>query len=413
MIKYFKSTKTFQKKMQSYTAHRIIVAGISFASLTFAAIAIPTDTFAVLISSAFLTRFLGVLNLGALTGYLVRRYSIPDANKSVFKITDNVYAKLIFIQISGLAALVYLGGHIFFDQSIIGVFGLILIAPLISLEPMQRYRRNFSFSLLPELVLSIALSIVAFNYFFGLFDNNSIIIYFIIIGIGSFLGIFALDKSVNNVRSWPLKAQLSEYLQSCRLGFPVYVGTLFFTIAQGADRLILPLHASTSEVAVYFLAMQLAIGSMLLVTASNFVNTVDLGEAMRSTEGLEKKIIGDKLKKAGTIAVGSFTVVAGLAGTLEMFFLSSDYQGLFMMTLPLALGLGVFFVAGTITPVVAYYRRQLPLSIGMIIVASALIINNIIAYKFRIGPEWLALISAFWFILYGLFAVKHTFTVIK
>lgn len=399
--------------LRGYPAHRVIVAGISFASLSFGAIAIPTETFAVLVSTAFLARFLGVLNLGALSGYLVRRYSTSARMTSNITITDRAYATLLFIQISGLAILVYLGGWVFFDQHLFGVFALLLITPLICLEPIQRYRRNFSFSLLPELVLSTALAFVAIGSFFELIEENSILFYFIVLGIGSLLGLSALKKGSDSTDPWPLNAQISEYLHSWRLGFPVYIGTLFFAIAQGADRLIFPLHGSPEGVAVYFLAMQLAIGSMLLVTATNFVNTVDLGESMKSSSGPDRKIIWSKLRTAATIALGSFIVVVGLAGALERFFLSSDYKGLWTMTLALALGLGVFFVAGSITPVVAYYRRQIPLSIGMAVVALMLITNNVLAYKFALGPTWLAFFSAFCFTIYGLTAGKYTFAVVR
>lgn len=405
---------TIIQVLSSYSFHRAIVAGLSFGASVIGARLLSPDQFSTLVTAAFVAKFLQITNFGAVSGYFVSRYSGTESSSTLSAAEEPRFTLIFLAQLAAVGLVVLGVATILVPTYFLGAIAFLFLVPLFVIEPSLRYRRFFSFSLLPELILSIALLAAALTKAAGLFpDSNSRLYLWIVASLCGVVIAFVLVKR-NSRRFLCEKPSLSlkKYGRIIALGGPVYLGSALFILASSADRLLFPLYGTDEQIGVYFLAYQLCMGAMIFLTAINFVNTVNLGEARNSAEAFQGELVSKKLRLAFFVAVGSYSAL-GIGGIiLEAYFLPDSFQDLSKVVFMLGLGLSVFFVSSAVTPIVAYFRRQMPLTIGMAIVALVLVANNGFVYWKGLGPVWLATGTALALALYGVFAVWHTFKVI-
>lgn len=398
----------------SYPFHRAAVAGLSFGAVIIGARLLPTGTFSTLMTAAFLAKFLQILNLGAISGYFVSRYSVDGPLQRNDLGTERQFLLRYFAQMASLAAIVITVATIWLAEYRIGAIAFLLLVPLYVLEPALRYRRSFSFSLAPEFLLSLALLAALVAYTAGVPERQLTPVYLAVLVILA-LGLIALTmrRHVGDGFGGSAAFRLRDYGRVISVGIPVYLGSALFMVASSADRLLLPLYGSKEQIAIYFLAYQLSVGAMIFVTAFNFVNTIDLGEARQNMMAIRESLVVEKLKTATLVASVSYGALVGGAFILEGAFLNDSFKGLGLLVALIGAGLACFFISGAITPIVAYFQRQIPLTISMGLMAIALFANNAWVYWNGLSVVWLAAGTALTLTIHSGFAAWFTFSVLR
>jgi hypothetical protein len=172
------------------------------------------------------------------------------------------------------------------------------------------------------------------------------------------------------------------------------------------DRVFLEHFYDRAELGVYMLAIQLATGSCLLLSAQNLVSGIDIGEAMRKSQvspALLRHLITRALALGG-IGLGSVTIFSYL---LEHVFLTG-YKGLFQATTMLSLGLVGFFTAGHVTDIAFYKGVHRPLIFGLLAVLAAGFAFNVLNVSvFRGTAVSLAAFSGTALAIYSLASVWY------
>lgn len=398
--------------ISSYPVHRAVVAGLTFVAAILAARLLPAADFAALMTAAFMAKFLQLCNLGATNGYFVSRYSGHGPLAQDVAGAERRYLLFFLLQMLALGVVVLAVALWWFPQYRIGALAFLLIAPIFAVEPYLRYRRNFSFSLMPDLLLSIALLTVVALHIAREETGRAEIPYLSMIAALTFLVmVLAMRRHLPGKGAAPFDWR--GYGGLLALGMPVYLASFLFVAASSMDRLILPLHGADEQVALYFLGHQLSAGAMIFLTAINFVNTVNLGEARQQQDGISTQFIFKKLMIAAAVGSASFVILVAGGAVLERVFLSTTFEGLTLIVVLLGFGLGVFFISGSITPLAAYYRRQLPLTFAMGLGALMVLANNLYAYHQGLGAIWLAGGTSTVLALYAVFALFFTLSTVK
>ena len=399
----------------SYPLHRAAVAVLSFGSVIIGARVLPTEQFSALMTAAFLAKFMQILNLGATAGYFVSRYSTDGWLQDDAPGAERNFLLGFLTQMTGFGLLVLGAAALWLTEYQTGAATFLLLVPLFVLEPLLRYRRNFSFSLAPEATLALALIAAMLAHLSGITASALAQAYLWAVALCVLFAISVPLRRLSGI--WRAQAGTSfspgAYGQVLLSGGPVYLGTALFLVASSMDRLLLPLYGTDEQISVYFLAQQLSIGAMIFVTAINFVNSVNLGEARKEATSVDRALVVDKLRHAALVAGGSYGAL--MAGTvlLEAVFLPESFDGLAWVVLLLGAGMAFFFTAGAITPIVAYFRKQLPLTFSIGAVALALAANNAWVYLSGHGEVFLAAGTALALTAHAIFAVVFTFSVLR
>jgi len=393
----------------SYPLHRAAVAGLSFGAAIIGARYLPAEQFSTVMSAAFLVKFLIILNFGATPGYFVSRYAKQGPLAQERGGEERRYLQFFGVQLVGFGLLLVAASLLWLPEYLVGAIAFVLVAPVFAVEPYLRYRRNFSFSLTPDLLLTIGM--------FGLIglqlaETAMITAYLGLIGaFSALLWILAMRSKI------PEKGEAQfgfrEYRRVLAQGGPLYIASALFLLASSMDRLLLPLYGGDEQVSIYFLAHQLSLGSMIFVTAINFVNTVNLGEARQDHAVVDPKMVFGKLRTAALVALGSYAALVIAVYVLESVFLPETFDGLAWVAFILGAGLSLFFTSNAITPLVAYFHRQVPLSIAMGAVAVALTGNNALVYLNGFGAFGLAVGTSAALAAYAGFAIWFTFHVLR
>jgi len=398
----------------SFTLHRVAVAALSFIASVIGARFLPSEQFSALMVAAFLAKFLHILNFGATAGYFVSRYSGSGPLALADARSERRYLTFYLLQMIGLGVLALVVSQIWLQEYRLGVIAFLLITTLFVIEPVLRYRRNFSFSLAPEFLLALALLSVLVAHLFGVANQILPAVYLVTIGVGAVVFVvLALRRRIADFRGGKDGFGLHNYARIVTLGGPVYVGTALFLVASSMDRLLLPRYGTDEQIGIYFLAHQLSVGSMILVTAINFVNTVNLGEARQDQAHDDRDMVTHKMRSAALVALGSYLALVAGVVVLEYGFLPESFDGLSIVASLLGAGVAWFYASNAITPILAYLRRQVPLSISMGFVMVAVLANNAFVYVNGLGPVWLAGGTALALVAHATFAVWFTFSVLR
>lgn len=405
------------KAIRTYTFHRAITAILLFLSVLFAARTIDQSVYAQILQMMFLGKFLLIGNLGATSGFFVSHYGHTGMLKAYNTNAELQYCLMLFIQlcIFFLPAAI-ISAYIAPDYTL-GIVMFVLLIPAYVIEPPSRLRRKFYISLAPDLLMSVSLLstliiVLTTNAHHFL---NTPSIYVGVVLTFSLIFYSALVRLLGGFRFFYngfLNLHLKDYLRTVALGMPVYLGTALFMLASGLDRLLMPLHIGTEEQAVYFLSYQLATGAMIFLASANFVNTIDLGEAFKFGSNSFILELRRKLRISITLAAASNLLLLSASFVLSRYFLP-EFRNLVSVVMILTFGLSAFFVAGSITPILAYLRKQLVLTIAMGLAASLVLLNNLIAIQRGLGILWLSSVTSIVLVVYSLFAIIYTISVVR
>ena len=137
------------------------------------------------------------------------------------------------------------------------------------------------------------------------------------------------------------------------------------------------------NLSVYMMGYQMSIGASMLVSSKNFVDVINIGEAISKNKNIGA-LFFKNLKKAFLLSIASYFALVFGAMFLQKFYLV-DYNDLIFIVSLLGGGMLSFFMINSITPIVFYYNKQKFLTLMMTILASLAIFHNFITYYFNFG----------------------------
>lgn len=395
-----------------YPGQRVLVGAISFGAVIFGARLLAAEAYSLVLQAMFVAKFLQILNLGAINGYFVSRYS----NTCVFADADSTlearYISTLSIHLSAIVLPGFILAFLFESTYTYAIAGFIALIPIVAMEPVFRYRRIFAYSLLPDALLASSLILVFALKGINLPAETTTLFMaslFTTAFLVTFLSLRFLRRAELPFPVVPLK--LSTHFQIMRTGFPVFIGTLLFVLASSMERLFLPLYAAPQQIASYYLAYQLSVGGLLFVSATNFMNVVQLGQKFQKrsyTDGVKTALVL-AIRRAFVLGLISVLALYSAVTILDLFFLPDTYQDLPLLTLFLSSGLAAFYVCGSVTPILGYLKRQAPASVAIAVAAMILFFNNWLTMEMNFGTLWLAGIVAATLIGYSIWGIIYTF----
>ena len=261
--------------LKSYAAQRTATAVLVFGALLFGGRMIGQEDYAQILLVLFLAKFLNLLNLGASSGFFVSYYGKLEIFDTGSEKAVAPYIIAFALHLFAVVAPATVLSALFLPKYAAGFLAFLFLIPAYALEPAFRRRRLFYFSLVPDILLSLALLGVVGAVGAGgdLASGTVLPIYMTVLAclcIG-FYGLLILRFWLRHGLAVELRPlALGPYLRLIRLGLPVYVGSAFYMLASGMDRLFLPLHAGTADQAEYLLSFQLVTGAMIFMSSSFF-----------------------------------------------------------------------------------------------------------------------------------------------
>ncbi|EOE2082482.1 hypothetical protein ACKBF6_002221 [Vibrio cholerae] len=399
---------SFQK---SFLQQRIVVAIFVFFVGLLAAKTLGTEFFGILYLTVYGGKVLSLLTFGIQSGFLHRFYTDSasgNSDNSAFLFSYAIH--LVFISIILLVFVVY------FDlkKYAYPIIFFIMLIPAYLIEPIARTKRIFFVSLLPDLIGTssvLFLIILASAFDVNPDDLHSV---FLLVSLTLAIAIISvvlrfLDFSFNFPSGRNFKWWTDYYISLLKNGMPLYVGTGLYLLYTVIDRLFIKEFFANSDLSVYTLSFQLASGATLVLSTLNFTGTIDFGEKVSNRASIKPLCISN-VKKALLFAVFGVGVAAFSALILSLFF--KDYNGTLYYTLALSIGFSIFFVSGSVTPVLFYLNKTKLLNFGLLlIVFFATVINYFFSIEFNY-PLLVVSVNAALLVGYSVFCVMYTFRIV-
>ena len=413
-------TSFLQRVTRHYAVQRAAVAAATFGALILGAKTLPQSTFADVSLAMFLAKFLQLANLGSVNGYLVSYYNGEPPFSSNIRENDGLYIRGMIGHLFATALVVGALTYVAALQYLPGVLLFLSMSLIYAVEPIKRRQRAFWVSLLPDAIMAVAVFILSVVALLsgtdppGAYKGIGVITFSVFAAVlAVIIGLFLVREYANRSVSFLLGARdWTTYLSVMRLGFPAYLSTALFTLMIGMDRLWLPVHGSKQDIAVYMLGFQLATGSLIICSSFNFINTVRIGESLTLKKAKVWMELRHMLRTSIIVAMISVAGITAAAWMLETYLLPK-YENLARLTFLLALGLSAFYVSGSLTPLVMYRRRQVPLTILMGAGAVVVLGNNLIQSHIGANVHVLAIVTGSVLIAYSVYALFHVWRVAR
>lgn len=396
--------------MYTFTVQRIAVAGIVFLVTLLLARMLEPGTFGIVAFFLYLVKWLLIAHCGAISGYTICSYSDTTGNLPCS------FPLFYQMQLSMAGLAVVLFGILFGDVYLFVGVAFIILSPYFSVEPVLRIERAFYISLLPDIVLYVSVLLAVLRAMGSDSQSTAQTV------MRSTLGIMLVAGSVPLlllVRSWrrvlgstifPVRREnLIKYRALVRMGLPQFVGSLGFAVLLFLDRYFLEGYHPSAALGTYMLAVQLAAGAALLVSSRNFVAAIDLGEILRDGRDLRRMIRAQILQSSG-IALGCYTLLIASGFVLEFHVLPA-YDGLTVAVVGWSLGLMAFHVAGSVTPIAVYLKRQAPLTLTLWLCVGLVVLQNLLVLRGNLSWLLLPIGSGFWLAAYAVFALIFTWKI--
>jgi O-antigen/teichoic acid export membrane protein len=398
--------------INSFVFQRIAAAGIVFLSSLFLAKALGSEVFGQIAFYMYIIKFILAGQLGSESGFFYRYYS----DSLQFNVSD--YFLFYSLHLVAVAGFVYLSsflvGNIYFYASV----GFALLIPFFSIGPLLRVSRIFYATLLPDIIISltVVVSVCLFKYVYHSEHVNTnvilspailliLIFYPMLLILYKKLKLTMHFRIVNDITFW------KSYIQIVRDGIPLYLATLAYTVLLMVDRFFLEKYHSSKALSLYMLSFQLAMGASLPMSSQNLVSVIDIGEKNRENASM-RAVLMNQLNKSLKIGIPSYLCLIALAFCLERWFLV-EYDGLVELSAALGLGLILFFISGSVTPIAFYNEKQTILTVSLFAMTIVSVIHNLAVIYFKLSAHWIAYFTSIWLILYSVFAMYFTWGVIR
>lgn len=398
------------KLKASFLLQRIIAAVFVFFTGLLAAKILGTEFFGILYLTVYGGKILSLLSFGIQSGFLHQFY-LTNAPKgaSDSKFLLSYSAHLVFISILLLLFVVFFGFH----KYTYPVIYFIILIPIYLIEPIARTKRVFFVSILPDVIgaasvltLLIFAQSVDFVYWHLIFIIASL--FFSIISTVFFVKLCKI--SYISPAKHTFKYWFKYYFSLLNSGMPLYVGTGLYLLYSAIDRIFIEEYFSNADLSMYTLSFQLASASTLILSALNFTGSINFGERINDRSSLQL-LCTSNLKKSSVWAVFG-VLFATLSAKILGFFLE-DYNGTVLCTFALSIGLAIFFVSGSITPVLFYLNKTVFLNYNLFFVAIVAIIADYILILNFDSPLLIVFANSALLVIYSAVCVIYTFHGVK
>ena len=399
-----------ERIQKSYIFQRFASAALIYSVSLYLARVLGEEKFGEVAFFLYFVKFMLTGQLGSVSGYILENYrnqektSVED--ECLFLIGYS--AHLIMIAICVFLIGLYIG-----KIYTLSAIAFTLTTPFFSLEPILRVRKYFYVSLLPDLILYVTIlaSLIIVKSFGheALLNPESIILNSYLLIPISYIFLFSLVKEtgipfLNLCRAGAsTKLIVKKYLNLIGAGFPAYLSTLAFSLLLFIDRFFLERYHSAAVLSSYMLGFQLCVGASLAITSKNFVSVVEIGEAYQR-EGSTKDIFWKQLRESTLIAIPAFAGLLAIAWIMQNHLLEG-YATLFQSTCILGLGMMIFSISGSISPIVFFMKRQRVLTSAMMCFLVISLLGNTTVLYYQLSPNLLVFLTGLYLSVYGVFSI--------
>lgn len=398
--------KIFKKIFDNFIFQRIIAAAIVFLCSFFLAKRLGPEKFGYLAFIFFLVKLFLNGHLGSVSGYIYVSFN-KSSNLLTCRFPLYYFIHLVIISLIILIVSKWLGENYWFAGLL-----FFLIIPLYVIEPILRTHRIFYISLLPDIFLYFgSFLVVLFSHDSG---NIKTIIHktMLVIVLFSILFFSLLkDKKIILMTSWHKHSNnftqnIKSYIALLWEGFPLYLGSMAFTLFLFMDRYFLERYHEANYLGIYMLAIQLTMGLGMVISSQNFVNVVTIGEATMN-DVPTSSILQKNLKWSLVIGVLSFIILIISAIIVEKIIIP-EYANLTIYCIPLGLGFISFYICGSITPVIFFKGKQMFITILMFFITLLCLGSNIVIVYFNITPVFLPWFTGTWLFVYSIITIFYS-----
>lgn len=401
-----------KKLCNSFIVQRVAVAGIVFLSSLILAKTLGVDNFGQVAFYMYLIKFFLFSQFGSESGYLLEFYS------SAGSLDSDTYLVFYSFQLWLFAALICMASPILGSVYFFASFAFALLAPLISVGPILRTKRMFGATLLPDLIVNFAtlagvgMCILVWGQEVGEFKEMLfasmlfIVIFFPIV--------FSLYRRIGvRLRFQVLRSKehFNSYLKTVNAGIPLFMATLAYTLLLMVDRFFLERYHSPQWLSIYMLAFQLVTGASLVLSSQNFISVIDIGEKCQDMKSI-RTVLRQQVIRSAMIGLISYAALLALALCLEKWYLAG-YDGLIVLCATIGIGFILFFISGSVTPIVFYKGKQGALTKFIFIVVLLSIMHNILIIYMNWPTIWVAYFTAGWLGLYSIVATLLSWKIIN
>lgn len=396
----------------SFIIQRLVVAGIVFFTSLLLAKILGTDNFGQVAFYMYLIKFFLFSQFGSESGFFYQFYSPAGSLESETYLTFYSFQLWVVALLICLASY-FLGGVYFFAS-----LGFALLVPFFAVGPVLRINRIFGATLLPDLIISLTTfaGVGVWKLFrFGSTAENTeillfsvlfiIVFYPVVVSMYSRLGVRIFLKIIRD------QALFNSYLKTVQVGIPLYLATLAYTLLLMVDRFFLEKYYSPQSLSVYMLAFQLVTGASLPLSSQNFVSVIDIGEKNQDGNAMHK-VLRRQLRQSALIGVWAYLGLIAIAVVLEKWYLTG-YDGLVLFCAILGLGLILFFISGSVTPIAFYNGRQGFLTKFLFVIVGLSVLHNLWVIYMKWSAMWVAFFTAGSLGLYSVFAIFLSWNIIR
>ncbi len=341
---------------------RAVVAGIAlFGTLALSEVVTPQQ-FGEITFFIFLIKSSTSLNLGINQGLLYY----------IFKNKVNQYFATYIITYAVFMIIVAIGyGYFGVNISIL----LLIVAPLLLVEPYLKTEKHYYFNYIPEIVCLIATfgSIYIFDVHASNIERARP---FQLIAVSSVVLVFWLIRGdVSNLYNKSIKTfDIRLMVDLLKKGQGAYYFGLLFVLYLFIDRRYVETIYGAELLGTMMLVYTLIGGSQFIVTILNSAAIVELGEEIKKGKSIRGEVVRSRLKQSFVISVSSY-IFSGCV----LYFLSKnfflEYPSIVETYFIIGLAVSSLNIYTSISPVLFFYHKSSVSVYGFILVIVFLIMN--------------------------------------
>lgn len=347
----------------------------------------------------YTSNFLPLVLLGAQTGYM----------KEFYEKNNDYYVPLFQI---GVVILVVVGlvGSWLFNNAVYSLT-VVVIGLTFIFEKYLLVKKKYNQAIIFKPLLSVSLlGTVALFTYLNIFTVDRVIVLshtiFVII-LFSLLKDTLKLKTIMNFKEFQFQHSLKKYYTLLKQGLLVNLSTILYTLFLYSDRLIYK-HFYIQELPEFSLAYNFAMLVIIGLTSINMVQSVDLGEQLNSITFKNLKSIIFK-SSIIFILIYSLTLIASIVYGV----IYDDFQDMWKMEGLIALGLGIFFIAGSFSPIIFYKGKQKYLTLFFAILTVLNLIGSWLCGFYNLPHIYVLLISFILMFIYICFCLNFTYKLVN
>ncbi|MGH9509123.1 MAG: hypothetical protein ACRD2M_04240 [Terriglobales bacterium] len=342
-----------------YLAARYGIGAVVLAESLILAYILPATTYGEIAFLNQLVTLVACVGLGSTTGYVLLKYRGEEA--SLLEAYP-LFATAHYVLLAGLTGAVLWAAGSSYSVS----FLLFLLSlPFYVYEPLLRVRRKFVQASLNKGLVS-ACSVLLFALPFAAIgyvpDRQVAIRLLVAANLAAFALFLWFIRDTIRRQHFFLPRLTSgkgwrSYFYLIREGFPVNLASILYAAFYYLDRFFIAAYYPGEVLGVYALALNMSMLVVLGLASLNYVNGVNIGEALSRDPAHQSRLMTRQLRTAVVMGVtGSLVVVAVAAALGHTVY--ARYRHLPVVVALLLLGQVAFQAQAAVSPLLMFKRRQ-------------------------------------------------------